>query len=83
MHVVALAFAPASVLAPMNSIGLIANAVTAAVSAGDRGPQFLGTLHNQQLSSGYIHCADFSNNPAGRRGLPLKQSVSRVFTPQA
>ncbi|PHJ23999.1 duf803 domain-containing protein [Cystoisospora suis] len=31
MHVVALAFAPASVLAPMNSIGLIANAVTAAV----------------------------------------------------
>ncbi|KYK69812.1 DUF803 domain-containing protein, partial [Toxoplasma gondii TgCatPRC2] len=30
MHVVALAFAPASVLAPMNSIGLIANAITAA-----------------------------------------------------
>ncbi|PFH34225.1 DUF803 domain-containing protein [Besnoitia besnoiti] len=30
LHIVALAFAPASVLAPMNSIGLIANAVTAA-----------------------------------------------------
>eukprot|EP00921_Rhytidocystis_pertsovi_P026369 GHVQ01042529.1.p1 GENE.GHVQ01042529.1~~GHVQ01042529.1.p1 ORF type:complete len:365 (-),score=57.08 GHVQ01042529.1:15-1109(-) len=29
-HVIALAFAPASVLAPMNSIGLIANAVAAA-----------------------------------------------------
>ncbi|CDJ61067.1 hypothetical protein, conserved [Eimeria maxima] len=33
MHVVALGFAPASVLSPMNSIGLIANAVASAVGS--------------------------------------------------
>lgn len=32
LHVVALGFAPASVLSPMNSLGLIANAVASAVS---------------------------------------------------
>ncbi|XP_026191281.1 uncharacterized protein LOC113146868, partial [Cyclospora cayetanensis] len=32
LHVIALGFAPASVLSPMNSIGLIANAVASAVS---------------------------------------------------